>query len=62
MTALPRAGLYLRLSRDDEGAGESASIATQRAILRTYAADHGFTVAGEYVDDGWSGTTFAGVR
>ena len=58
MTAPPRAGLYLRLSRDDEGAGESASIATQRAILRAYAADHGFTVVGEYVDDGWSGTTF----
>ena len=28
--------LYLRLSRDDEGAGESNSIATQRMMLRSY--------------------------
>ncbi|MBC8569899.1 recombinase family protein [Zongyangia hominis] len=52
-----RAALYLRLSRDD-GAGESASIGTQRKILRGYAAEHGFDVYGEYVDDGYSGTNF----
>lgn len=53
-----RAGLYMRLSRDDEGAGESSSITTQRSILRAYAQEHGFAVYGEYVDDGWSGTSF----
>ena len=53
-----RAALYLRLSRDDAGAGESVSIGGQRALLRSYAADHGWTVAGEYVDDGFSGTSF----
>ena len=53
-----RAALYLRLSRDDAGAGESVSIGGQRALLRAYAADHGWTVAGEYVDDGFSGTSF----
>ena len=64
MAAIPggavslRAALYLRLSRDDAGAGESVSIGGQRALLRSYAADHGWTVAGEYVDDGFSGTSF----
>lgn len=54
-----RAGLYLRLSRDDETAGESASIENQRKMLMDYAARSGFTVVAEYVDDGWSGTNFA---
>lgn len=53
-----RAALYLRLSKDDEGAGESASITTQREILRDFARENHFPVAGEYVDDGYSGTTF----
>lgn len=52
-----QAGLYMRLSRDD-GAGESASISTQRKMLRSYAKEHGFEVYGEYVDDGFSGTSF----
>ena len=52
-----RAALYLRLSRDD-GVGESVSIGGQRALLRAYAADRGWTVVGEYVDDGVSGTSF----
>ena len=52
-----KAALYMRLSRDD-GAAESASIATQRKMLRSYAAEHGFPVYDEYCDDGWSGTNF----
>lgn len=59
MTAsLGRTGIYLRLSRDDERAGESVSIENQRAILRKFVAEQGGAVAGEYVDDGWSGTDF----
>lgn len=27
-------------------------------MLRQYAAEHGLTVVGEYIDDGWSGTNF----
>ena len=50
--------LYLRLSRDDEGAGESSSISTQRSILQEYAKTHGLSVADEYVDDGYSGTNY----
>ena len=50
--------LYMRLSRDDENYGDSVSIETQRTILRQYAKEHGLSVYGEYVDDGWSGTNF----
>ena len=46
-----RTALYLRLSKDDERAAESASITTQRSILQEYARAHGLNVAGEYVDD-----------
>ena len=34
------------------------SIETQRTILQQYAKEHGLSVYGEYVDDGWSGTNF----
>ena len=52
------AGLYFRLSQEDERAGESVSIENQRAILRKYATEHGFSIYNEYIDDGISGTTF----
>lgn len=57
-TTVYNTALYLRLSRDDELQGESGSIQTQRMMLRQYAAEHGLTVADEYIDDGWSGTNF----
>ena len=57
-TKVFRAGLYMRLSKDDEGTGESASISTQRDILVAYAEAHGITVVAEYIDDGYSGTNF----
>lgn len=44
------AALYMRLSKDDDGAAESASIITQRKMLRSYAAEHGYVVFDEYVD------------
>lgn len=50
--------LYLRLSRDDELQGESNSISTQRMMLRKYAEQNNFNIVDEYVDDGYSGTTF----
>lgn len=52
------AGLYYRLSQEDERQGESVSIENQRAILCKYAEEHGFEIHGEYIDDGVSGTTF----
>ncbi len=52
-----RAGLYLRLSRED-GEQESQSIASQRTLLTRYAGEQGLSVSEIYIDDGWSGTTF----
>lgn len=48
----------MRLSRDDEKAGESASIEHQRIILQKYVAERGGAIIEEYIDDGWSGTNF----
>lgn len=48
----------MRLSRDDEKAGESMSIENQRVILRRYIDGLGGEIIDEYVDDGWSGTDF----
>ncbi len=50
--------LYMRLSRDDENYGDSISIETQRTILCQFASDNDLRVVDEYVDDGWSGTSF----
>lgn len=51
------AALYMRLSKDD-GEAESASIGTQRKMLRFYAEENKIPVYDEYIDDGVSGTTF----
>ena len=50
--------LYCRLSQDDMLQGESNSITNQKAILKKYAEDNGFSNHVFYVDDGVSGTTF----
>ena len=52
------AGLYYRLSQEDERQGESVSIDNQRTILRKYAEERSFEIHDEYIDDGVSGTTF----
>lgn len=54
--------LYCRLSRDDGSEGESNSIANQKKLLSKYAKEHGFGNTKFYVDDGFTGTNFAGVR
>lgn len=53
-----RAGLYLRLSKDDEQQGESVSISTQRAILTDYCESNHFIIHKIYIDDGYSGLNF----
>ena len=53
-----KAGLYYRLSQEDERAGESLSIENQKKILVKYARDNDFEIVDEYIDDGWSGTNF----
>lgn len=52
------AGLYLRLSRDDDKF-ESESISSQREILKRFVEQNAdIRVFDIYVDDGWSGTNF----
>ena len=53
-----RAGLYLRLSKDDDQMGESFSIGTQRSILIDYCQTQQYEVCKTYVDDGYSGMNF----
>lgn len=50
--------LYVRLSRDDDNAGDSNSIANQIKILEKYAKEHNITNCKIYKDDGYSGTNF----
>ena len=51
--------LYCRLSRDDEQEGMSGSIKNQQSILEKYAEENRFPNPRVFVDDGWSGVTFA---
>ena len=48
---LNNTGIYLRLSKDDERAGESLSIDNQRLILQKYVAERGWNLVDEYVDE-----------
>ena len=52
------AGLYMRLSVEDEINNESTSIQTQRAMLTDYCREKGFRIVDCYVDDGETGTNF----
>lgn len=55
-----KAAEYLRISREDGDKEESDSIGSQKDITHEYIEQHDdIAFAGEYVDDGWSGTTFA---
>lgn len=54
--------LYCRLSQEDELEGESNSIKNQKSMLEKYAAENGFCNYRLYIDDGYSGVSFAGVR
>lgn len=51
-------GIYARLSRDDERAGESVSIENQKEMLSRYVREQSWTLYDYYCDDGVSGTTF----
>ena len=54
-----RAALYTRLSREDEDKPESDSIANQRTLLESFAAQQpNLEVVGHYSDDGYTGTNF----
>lgn len=58
-----RAALYTRLSREDGDKPESDSIANQRTLLESFAAQQpNLEVIGQYSDDGYTGTNFVEVR
>ena len=52
------AAIYCRLSKDDEQAGESVSIETQKMMLLDYCRENGYEIYDIYVDDGFSGLNF----
>ena len=54
-----RAGLYMRLSREDGDKEESSSVTNQREMLKRYCQEQeNFFIVKEYVDDGYTGTNF----
>lgn len=57
-TELKLTALYERLSRDDDLAGDSSSIQTQKTLLEEYAKRNNLTPFVHYTDDGWSGGNF----
>lgn len=57
------AALYLRLSKEDGDKEESDSIANQRALGMDFINKNSdIKLYGEFSDDGYSGSNFAGVR
>lgn len=55
------AGIYIRLSQEDKDKKyetDSESVSNQRDILKKYCINNGFNLINEYIDDGYSGTTF----
>ena len=50
--------MYLRLSKDDGINSESNSIINQRELIQSYAKNNEIELVKEYVDDGYSGTTY----
>ena len=52
------AGLYIRLSKEDESEGPSQSVQNQESLQREFVQQHRLSVYDTYIDDGWSGTNF----
>ncbi len=53
-----KAGLYIRLSRDDDKEFESSSIVNQKSYISEYVKSKGIEIYDYYVDDGYSGGNF----
>lgn len=53
-----RAGLYIRLSKEDENEGQSESVNNQLSLLTTFAREQGLSVTDSYIDDGYSGGNY----
>ena len=58
------AGVYLRLSKEDDKKGgmnykdDSESIKNQKALLENFAKEQSINIYDFYIDDGYSGTSF----
>ena len=52
------AAIYLRLSKEDEDAGQSESIGNQRDFVTRYVLEQGWNIVDVYLDDGFSGLNF----
>lgn len=52
------AGIYLRLSKEDETSGQSESIENQKKIVTNYILEHNWNLIEIYADDGFSGLNF----
>lgn len=52
------AGIYIRLSKEDENLGVSESIINQKTLLTKYVKDHCYKLIDIYIDDGFTGTNF----
>lgn len=52
------AGLYLRISKEDEISGESESITNQKDYISRYVIENGWNLTDIYIDDGYTGTNF----
>ena len=54
-----RAGLYIRLSKEDGDKPESESVSSQKALLEKFVSENpSLNFYDFYIDDGWSGTDF----
>ncbi len=53
-----KAALYIRISKEDGNEKESQSITNQRYMLRAFAGENKLIIYDEYIDDGYSGTSF----
>jgi len=51
-----KVGIYVRLSNEDERAGESVSVENQKLMLTKHVKEMGWELKEVYVDDGFSGT------
>ncbi|MDR2531602.1 MAG: recombinase family protein [Oscillospiraceae bacterium] len=57
-TSVYNAALYLRLSKEDEIAGQSESIQNQQDFLTKFVLEQGWNIVDIYIDDGYSGLNY----
>ncbi len=61
MISIYKVGIYIRLSKEDllkDKNSESESVINQRNLIIDYIKNNNLLIEKEYVDDGFSGTTF----